>query len=110
MKVEKKSLALIIILLTLAFALSAYSQWDASVPRYLTRSKLWATYRMTGQQGQQGVPTSQANDQAGLSYPGSSIRTGEFISYWNASIINQSSGGGGAGAMAPNAARNENSH
>ena len=92
------------------FYINAYGQWDASVTRYLTRSKLWATYRMTGLQGQQAVASSQANDQAGLSYPGSSIRTGEFIAYWNASIINQSSGGGGAGAMSPNAARNENSH
>ena len=103
-------LPILIVFIIMSFGSPAQAQWDNSIPRFLTRSKLWATYRMTGLQGQQGIGESSANDLAGLSYPGSSIRTGEFIEYWNASIVNQSSGGGGAGAMAPNAARNENSH
>lgn len=107
---RKEQFSAFAVLLLLMTTAPTYSQWDASTPRYLTRSKLWATFRMSGLQGQQALPQSQTNDQAGLSYPGSSIRTGEFIAYWNASIINQSTGGGGAGAMSPNAARNENSH
>ncbi|MBN1350318.1 hypothetical protein JXJ21_12965 [candidate division KSB1 bacterium] len=94
----------------LCFSFDAIAQWDSSTPRYLTRSKLWATYRSTGLQGGQGQASSSSNDQACLGYPGSSIRAGEFTAYWNAAIINQSSGGGGAGAQSPNAARNENSH
>jgi hypothetical protein len=107
---NKQNSSFYIIIILMATSFQAFAQWDASIPRYLTRSKLWATYRMTGLQGQQALGESQTNDQAGLSYPGSSIRTGEFIAYWNAPIINQSSGGGGAGAMAPNASRYENSH
>jgi len=102
------------ILFIVCFAEVTYAQWasawDASVTRYLTRSKMWNTFRMTGLQGQQAIPGSQPNDQADMSYPGSSVRAGEFIQYWNASIVNKSSGGGGAGAMSPNAARNVNSH
>ena len=97
-------------IIVMSSAKNIYAQWDSSTPRFLTRSKLWTTYRMTGQQGQQAYSDACANDQAGLSYPGSSIRLGEYDAYWNASIIDQSSGGGGAGSKAPNAARNENSH
>lgn len=113
MQIYKKgtfTLSLFLVISMLLPYSSVVAQWDASITRYLTRSKLWATYRMTGLQGQQAIGTNQSNDQAGLSYPGSSVRTGEFIAYWNAPIINQSSGGGGAGAMAPNSARYENSH
>ena len=107
---KKQQSALFIAIILMIYTLPAFTQWDATIPRYLTRSKLWSTLRMSGLQGQQGIPGSQPNDQADLSYPGSSVRTGEFIAYWNASIVNQSSGGGGAGAMSPNAARNVNSH
>ena len=81
---SNKSKWLFLFLTAMILYVNAYAQWDASTPRYLTRSKLWATYRMTGLQGQQGLGTSGANDQAGLSYPGSSIRAGEYIAYWNA--------------------------
>jgi len=107
---SNKSKLLFLFLTAMIFYVNAYAQWDASTPRYLTRSKLWATYRMTGLQGQQGIPGSGPNDQGGLSYPGSSIRAGEYIAYWNASLVGQVAGGAGAGAMAPNAARGENSH
>jgi len=88
----------------------AQAQFDSSKPRFLTRSKLWSTYRMTGLQGQQAYGGPGANDLAGLNYPGSSIRSGEYVEYWNASIIDQSTGGAGAGAKSPNSARNVNSH
>ncbi|MBN1350320.1 hypothetical protein JXJ21_12975 [candidate division KSB1 bacterium] len=105
-----KNLFLCATVVVLSFCIDAFPQWDDSTPRYLTRSKLWTTYRMTGQQGQQAYPGPAANDQAGLSYPGSSIRTGEYVEYWNASIIDESTGGAGAGAKASNSARNVNSH
>lgn len=97
-------------LVTFLIALRAQAQFDSSKPRFLTRSKLWTTYRMTGLQGQQADAGPGANDLAGLSYPGSSIRSGEYVEYWNASIVDQSTGGAGAGAKAPNSARNVNSH
>ncbi|GEM_PF-167856 len=98
------------LLLYLGIFFSLQAQWDPAKIRHLTRSKMWTSIRTSGLQGQQGQPSSQANDEAGLSYPGSSIRAGEFITFWNASIVNQSTGGGGAGAMSPNAARMVNSH
>jgi len=89
---------------------NSFAQWDSSKPRFLTRSKLWSTFRMTGQQGQQGFDASSSEDYAGLAYPGSSIRGGEYIEYWNANIIDQSTGGAGAGAKSTCTSRNENSH
>ena len=71
----------VICIITGFFYADSSAQWDASPTRYLTRSKLWATYRMTGLQGQQAIGSSQTNDQAGLSYPGSSIRAGEFVEF-----------------------------
>ena len=104
------NLPFLVLALVIIFQSKSNAQWDDSKTRYLTRSKLWSTYRMTGQQGQQAYPGPAANDQAGLSYPGSSIRTGEYVEYWNASIIDQSTGGAGAGAKSSNSARNVNSH
>ena len=98
----------LVLAVLIIFQSKSHAQWDDSKTRYLSRSKLWSTYRMTGQQGQQAYPGPATNDQAGLSYPGSSIRTGEYVEYWNASIIDQSTGG--AGAKSPNSARNVNSH
>ena len=109
-KRKKYKLHVIIFLIVIFLCLETQAQWDSSPTRYLTRSKVWTTYRMTGLQGQQAEPGQVANDQAGLSYPGSSIRIGEYIQYWNATIVDQATGGAGAGAMSPNAARNENSH
>ena len=89
---------------------NAFTQWDSSKPRFLTRSKLWSTFRMTGIQGQQAIDASASEDFAGLSYPGSSIRAGEYVEYWNATLIDQSTGGGGAGAKSTCTSRNEHSH
>ncbi|MBN1350321.1 hypothetical protein JXJ21_12980 [candidate division KSB1 bacterium] len=89
---------------------NAISQWDSSKPRFLTRAKLWSTFRMTGLQGQQAYDASSSEDFAGLSYPGSSIRGGEYVEFWNAPIIDASTGGGGAGAKSTCTSRNENSH
>jgi hypothetical protein len=101
---------LVILFFALLFlTANAFAQWDESTPRYLTRSKLWTTLRMTGLQGQQADPSGEANNQAGLSYPGSSVRTGEYIYFWNKALYNFN-GGNISGVMAPNAARNENSH
>ena len=105
-----KQFVMIVFIGIISFASYAMAQFDSSKPRFLTRSKLWSTYRMTGLQGQQADPGPGANDLAGLSYPGSSIRSGEYVEYWNASIINQSTGGAGAGSQSPNSARNVNSH
>ena len=110
MIISNKSKWLFSLLTAMILYVNAYTQWDASTPRYLTRSKLWTTYRMTGLQGQQAFSSAGANDQAGLSYPGSSIRIGEYIVYWNAALVGEVTGGAGAGAMSPNAARYENSH
>ena len=99
-----------IMILILSLSYIATAQWDSSQPRFLTRAKMWSTYRMTGLQGQQAFDASSAEDYAGLSYPGNSIRGGEYIEYWNAPIIDQSTGGGGAGAKSTCTSRNENSH
>ncbi len=107
---RKRTFFIVFVLILFLAPVQGFSQFDDSVPRFLTRSKMWSTYRMTGQQGQQAYPGPGANDLAGLSYPGSSIRSGEYVAYWNASIVNKSTGGAGAGAMSPNAARNVNSH
>ncbi len=97
----------VIILLICISPLQA--QWDDSEIRHLTRSKLWSSFRMSGLQGPQAQDTSAANDEAGLSYPGSSIRRGEYERYWNADIYNFP-GGALGGVASPNAARNVNSH
>ena len=95
-------------LILLFFYSNTHAQWDDSTPRYLTRSKLWTTYRMTGQQGQQADPSADANSQAGLSYPWSSVCAGEYIVFWNKPLLSHL--GNVFGARSPNASRNENSH
>jgi len=109
-KWKKYELLIFITLFMLNFCLDGYAQWDPAKIRHTTRSKIWTSIRTSGLQGQQAQASSQANDEAGLNYPGSSIRTGEFIEYWNAPIVDPTTGGGGAGAKSPNAARNVNSH
>jgi len=107
---KRYNMLIFLILLIMSLHFNSFAQFDDSKSRFLTRSKLWSTYRMTGQQGQQAYPGPGANDLAGLNYPGSSIRCGEYIAYWNASVVDVSSGGAGFGAKASNSARNVNSH
>ncbi len=52
-------------------------------PRFLTRGKLWTTYRSNGLQGGGNRAHYSNHDQVGLEYPGNAARAmNDFMEYW----------------------------
>ena len=73
----------ILLFLALASIMVGQDMVSSYQPRFLTRGKLWTTYRSNGLMGGGNRAHYSNNDQVGLEYPGNAARAmNDFMEYW----------------------------